>query len=128
MSSLSYYLYLDDERLPSDDDLPEDWKRANLFIVRNAADFIRTVRSLGTPTFVSFDHDLHPEHYANQQDIDYSGAVYRDNPCGWHCAQWLIEHLKEKGAPVPKWNVHSLSAEGSRNIRRLMADWEDHEN
>lgn len=52
---MSYNIFLDDERFPSNSDL-RDYK-----IVRNYKDFCELISTLGLPDFVSFDHDLDEE-------------------------------------------------------------------
>jgi|SRR5271157_5461616 len=48
---MSYSLFIDDERMPPDDN--RDW-----VIVRSSAAAKSTVEQYGVPEFISFDHDL----------------------------------------------------------------------
>ena len=61
---MSYYLFLDDERIPGNVTwitMPGD--RAYQ-IVRNYDQFVQHITTNGVPDFVTFDHDLADEHYA----------------------------------------------------------------
>jgi hypothetical protein len=117
---MSYYLFLDDERFPQD----VTWVKLpphNWTIVRNYADFVRTIENKGLPVEIAFDHDLGHEHYQAYHTaakpghgvIDYSSFKEKT---GLDCAKWLIEHCNEKNLPFPKYYVHSMNPIGKQNI------------
>ena len=117
---MSYYLFLDDERFPQD----VTWVKLpphNWTIVRNYADFVRTIENKGLPAEIAFDHDLGFEHYAALHTaskpgngiIDYSSFKEKT---GLECAKWLIVFCLEKNLPFPKFYVHSMNPIGKQNI------------
>lgn len=127
---MKFYLYLDDMRLPDFTDFPSDHKETALVIARSGREFIEVVRQLGLPAFVSFDHDLHADHYPRSAKEQESGHQidYANDPryqgdagmTGWHCAKWLIEFCKDARMALPPWRVHSMNVPGGANIRRIL--------
>lgn len=115
---MSYHLFLDDERKASDAtwvDLPlADW-----VTVRNFTEFSSTLRTKGMPAFVSFDHDLAPEHYG----ADFSTiACYAKlkNKTGFDCAVHLVDVCGENRLPPPAYVCHTLNRDGARHITTLL--------
>lgn len=117
---MSYYLFLDDERFPQDVtwvNLPKH----NWTIVRNYADFVRTIENKGLPAEIAFDHDLGHEHYQayhvasrpGNGVIDYNSFKEKT---GLDCAKWLIEYCNKNNLPFPKFYVHSMNPIGKQNI------------
>ncbi len=99
---MSYKLFLDDIRLPVDD----DW-----VIVRNFAAATNYVMKNGYPSEVSFDHDL-GDH----------------EPTGYAFAKWLVERDLDFG-DMPanfKFTVHSANPVGAENIQRLLDNYLDY--
>lgn len=115
---MSYKLFLDDERKPSD----VKWVELPLgpwVIVRNYYDFVRTLRAKGIPEFISFDHDLADEHYHTLiKDNDSIRIPYKDytEKTGYDCAKFLIDFCIETNSIVPSYLVHSLNSIGKENI------------
>ena len=93
---MSYYLFIDDERQPTDD---HDW-----VVVRSFAAAVQYVQSHGFPEFVSFDHDL------------------GGGPTGHKFALWLIERDLDVGDMPDNFDyyVHSQNPVGAANIRSVM--------
>jgi hypothetical protein len=118
--NLFFRLFLDDERHPRDvkwvDLPPGPWT-----IARNYDMFVDIVKSLGVPSFVTFDHDLGAEAYAaviaGKGHVDYSKLREKT---GYHCAKWLVEHCLEHGIKIPDYEVHSMNPVGADNIRSVM--------
>jgi hypothetical protein len=122
---MSYNLFLDDIRYPSDailligdyeykyskepiiiDPYPvklldvtkntnADWK-----ICRYYDAFVKTIEEFGMPNMISFDHDLHDEHmqhYFRNTAIN-DGEILYDTfkyKTGLACAQYIIDYLKD---------------------------------
>lgn len=96
---MTYKLFLDDERVPVDD----DW-----VIVRDFAAAVNYVQKNGFPQFISFDNDL--------------GT---DIPTGYEFAKWLIERdLDHNDMPLDfGFYVHSQNPVGKRNIEELLYNY-----
>ena len=118
-----YYIFLDDERFPGQvkwtqiPDLP--WT-----VVRTYGNFRALIQLKGyLPEFISFDHDLGIEHYANlvKDESDYD--KYSEKT-GYDCAKWLIEYCCNSEQPVPKYTVHSLNPIGAQNIKSILQSYE----
>ena len=98
-------IYLDDFRTPTD----KTW-----IVVRNFEKFKSALLQLDGEEFVvSFDHDLHPDHY----DIEFeqwkdSPIIQGLEPTGYDCAVWMIEN----NIFPSKWYVHSANRYGGNNI------------
>ena len=126
---MSYYLFLDDERFPQD----VTWVKLpphNWTIVRNYADFVRTIENKGLPAEIAFDHDLGFEHYTALHTtsklfngiIDYNSFKEKT---GYDCTKWLIEFCLEKNLPFPKFYVHSMNPIGKQNIINAVNSFKD---
>lgn len=124
---MSYYLFLDDERVPAQ----VTWVAIpNVFynVVRNYNEFVRFIEDHGVPVFVSFDHDLADEHYAimlkdcqenntgqllfavpeNVKDMDYGLEK-----TGYDCAKWLVDYCADNRQKFPEFTVHSMNPIGA---------------
>ena len=109
-------LFLDDVRKPWDD----SWD-----VVRTPSEFKAYVKELFAktkrlPDIVSFDHDLHPEHYNNAmyQSPEQYNRLYKKfkHETGLECAKWLCSFCIEEGIRIPEVNVHSHNPIGGNNI------------
>lgn len=107
------YLFLDDERVPSDVTwitMPDyDWD-----IVRNQAQFEHHVTSFGIPDHISFDNDLG----------DGMGE-------GIFCAQWLVDQVLDGNLewnPEFKFTVHSKNNIAANRIIGLLDPFIQHMN
>ena len=128
----TYSLFLDDVRMPEKaifcdcdgnciymvEPPTTDWK-----IVRSYSQFVDYIHANGCPTIVSFDHDLHPEHYAE----GFAGIEPRydayEEPTGYQCLQWLLEYCKKLNIALPKCYVHSFNDIGKRNMFELIEQY-----
>lgn len=121
-------LFLDDFRKPSDctvymsrrvgiDALlytQEDW-----VVVKDYEGFRKYIeKSPILPEVISFDHDLHPEHYSVQMNISEhleSTRHYKEKT-GFDCAVFLRAFCLQERLPMPKCLIHSMNEVGSRRI------------
>lgn len=117
-----YYIFLDDERHPTQvkwiqiPDLP--WT-----VVRNFGNFKALILLKGyLPEFISFDHDLSLEHYADlvKNEFDYSKYLEKS---GYDCAKWLIDYCLKNDLQLPKYTIHSLNPVGVKNIKALLENF-----
>jgi hypothetical protein len=131
---MSYKLFLDDSRNPEvcvhymhlriGPDNPlylEEW-----VVVRNYDEFISTIKKLGIPDVVSFDHDLVFEHYGisqNREDHELYHNREDRQKTGYDCAQWLVNYCEKKDKLLPKWFVHSDNAIGAERITELLKSY-----
>lgn len=117
-----YKLYLDDLRVPKmtyPTTSNSDWTLA-----RNYDEFVKVIEKNGLPFFISFDHDLGTEHYADAhlfKPIDYS--KYKEKT-GLDCAKWLVEYCMDNKRTLPKYEVHSANPVGAENIRKYIESYE----
>lgn len=121
---MSYKLFLDDVRFPSD----VKWVQLPLgswLIVRNYYEFVKIIDKKGLPTHISFDHDLSLEHVsfcepggglASGKKIPYES--YREKT-GYDCAKWFLQKCREENWRLPVITVHSLNPVGRENIIKL---------
>lgn len=119
---MSYYLFLDDERKPSN----VTWiPMPNVLwtIVRNYDQFVSMIEERGIPEFISFDHDLADEHYVAYLE---GRSDYGPEKTGYDCAKWLVDHCLEKEAPIPNYQVHSLNHIGRENINSYLENAKKH--
>ena len=99
-------LFLDDYRLPPD----STW-----VLVTNYDEFVNYINTNGIPDVISFDHDIHDEHYTIYEEpyipkeIPYSSFSQKT---GLDCARWLIEQKKLPKVAI----VHSMNPVGAFNI------------
>lgn len=112
---MSYKLFLDDERNPSD----VTWVRYPLpsqtanndqtwVICRSFWDFKSTLMERGLPPyFVSFDHDLGRE--PGRREFN-----------GTDCAEFLIRYCKKFDFKLPDFVVHSKNPVGAQRINLAM--------
>jgi hypothetical protein len=134
---MGYNLFLDDNWTPPEiADLSKTsekdrnrYRTYKWLIVKTYDEFVSVIREKGLPDIVSFDHDLHPEHYDfifndenwfNKDDeiiIDYDIFT---NKTGYHAAEWLIEYCANKGIDMPICLVHSQNSLGNKNITNLL--------
>jgi hypothetical protein len=94
---MTYKMFIDDERFPPGDE--SKW-----IIVRSSEEAINTVKTLGMPEFVSYDHDLG----GDDTSIKFI----------W----WMINsHMDGEFSNFPTmYEVHSQNPIGSKNIKYLL--------
>ncbi len=88
----------------------------NFTTVRNFDEFIWFILDKWVPSFVTFDHDLAPEHYTPEEywsDYDkskeYQEQKYKEyTEKTWlDCAKWLVDYCNDNDKPFPRYYVHS---------------------
>jgi hypothetical protein len=88
----------------------------NWVVVRSYNEFVDTINKLGSPTFVSYDHDIASSHYGHGlrgDNIPYDSYTEKT---GYDCAKFLIEYCMKKGVKHPLYQVHSMNPVGKVNI------------
>lgn len=124
---MAYKLFLDDIRKPQDVTWvslpPGPW-----VIVRNFLDFKVIIGTRGLPEHVTFDHDLADEHYdaglwKKTGIADYSKL---QNPTGYDCAAWLIEHCRTFDLAFPAYTVHSMNPVGRERIKAAIEHYKSY--
>ncbi len=101
-----YKIFLDDVRMPVGD----DWH-----IVRNYDEFVHAIKTYGIPKYISFDHDLAFEHYADMQSQEKTG---------YDCAKFLVDFCMDRKLQLPDYGVHSMNPVGKANILHLLKNAE----
>jgi hypothetical protein len=107
-------------------------------VVRNFPDFAGHIMRHGIPDYISFEHDLAEEHFADFAANQAQGvmAIEYDSfteKTGYHCAQWLIsfcEMHRQNGADmslsphrIKTVGIHSDNPAGAVNIMHLLQDY-----
>lgn len=109
---MSYYLFLDDLRVPAQvkwvDLPPRDWT-----IVRSYDEFVSAIEKRGLPEYVTFDHDLGMDAMlAANGGIEYAGP----EKTGMDCARYLVNYCLDHSLLLPQWSIHSINPIGKENI------------
>lgn len=112
---MSYSLFIDDERWPSDATWA-DWYgvRDDWTVARNWPEVEALLTSLGVPSFISFDHDLGPDEVTLN---------------GYEIAQKIVEGHMDGKWEIPEdfqFVVHSKNPIGKRNIEGLLMNYLKH--
>lgn len=107
---MSYFLFLDDIRIPSDVTWC-DWRKNNLKIItiRTVNDFRQCLNERGIPEHISFDYDL-----------------YNWDGTGLDCARLFAEFVENNDIHLPDnfhYYVHSLNDKGAYSIRDFMVNF-----
>lgn len=115
-SDMSYNLFLDDERKPSD----VRWlilPKVEWVIARNYNEFTKILEEKGIPEIVSFDHDLADEHYNpetwRQQDPQYKEKT------GYECAKFFKAYCEKLQQWPNEIFIHTMNPVGRENITNL---------
>jgi hypothetical protein len=96
---VSYELFLDDERYPTNQ---------SALIVRSFKEFKQIIEDFGWPNHICFDHDLG-----------------KNQPTGLDVAKWIIEQDMDHNI-LPKdftFSVHSMNPIGATNIKNLLQNY-----
>lgn len=132
MPKQPYNLFLDDLRSPQDaydQEKHEMFTKKEWVVVRNYDEFVSYIHNNGLPELVSFDHDLHEEHYTPKEYwADYEKSMlFQDaaspkytNPTGYECAQFLIDYCEEYQKPLPEYYSHSANPVGRDRINDIL--------
>lgn len=117
--SIENRLFLDDKRTPKEVfKFVSSWLFAtlNFSTVRDFDSFVEFITNKWIPSFVTFDHDLAPEHYTPEEyrnDYDrskeYQEQRYKEyTEKTWlDCAKRLVDYCNENKLPFPRYYVHS---------------------
>lgn len=106
-------LYLDDVRIPEDD----EW-----IVVKNYDEFVHQINLKGLESFevISLDHDLGEgamtEYYTNVKNnftLDYNNI---EEKTGLDCCKFLVSYSLKNNIPLPQIYVHSANPIGSANM------------
>lgn len=127
------YLFLDDIRQPveayiytrQEMFLKERWE-----VVRNFDMLKQWIYENGLPDFISFDHDLAPEHYTPErywgdyeESRKYQETQNYKEETGYECALWLIDYCTEKSLQLPKFYCHSMNPVGKDKIVLVLSQF-----
>ena len=89
-------LFIDDVRNPPSEDYS---------VVRSSTEAIQWIKDNGTPSFISFDHDL--------GETDTSMVFLHR----------FYNEIWKEGDKIPDYTVHSANPVGSKNIISFMESW-----
>ena len=125
----SYNLFLDDFRNPDDGSMLycrecNNYPEMKWEIARNYDEFKTLIDEKGIPDFISYDHDLHDEHYDPTMwyGLDQYNEVAKNfkHPTGLECAQYVLEKLGDK--VHPPFFPHTRNPIGYIRIMDLIAN------
>lgn len=88
-------------------------------ICRNYTSFVNTIKSMGLPKFISFDHDLGKDQYGHTQSQEGWEEYHTDDQreeTGYDCAKWLVGYCMDHKLALPEIAVHSMNSVGTANI------------
>lgn len=118
---MSYNLFLDDERHPSQVTWVDiGFHPFQCIIVRNFEQFKHIIEEHGLPERVSFDHDLADFHYeAMIEEVNGKENVdYGPEKTGFDCAKFLAQYCIDTSQQIPDFTVHSLNPVGRDRINQ----------
>jgi hypothetical protein len=129
-------LWLDDRRNPflnEDEKVPRDIHEWNINWVLDYNQFVKWIDMYGLPDAISFDNDLHEDHYtpeyfwddyeASKKFQEWKSKSYKYKT-GEGCAQWLVEYCNNNGEPLPEIFIHSANPVGADKIKQVVEDFE----
>jgi hypothetical protein len=129
-------LWLDDRRNPflnEDEKVPRDIHEWNINWVLDYNQFVKWIDMYGLPDAISFDNDLHEDHYtpeyfwddyeASKKFQEWKSKSYKYKT-GEGCAQWLVEYCNNNGEPLPEIFIHSANPVGADKIKQIIEDFE----
>jgi len=112
-----YNLFLDDIREPENITIYRESKR-DWVVVQNYDDFVRYIEENGLPTMVSFDHDLHFEHYAAMGKI----LEFKEKT-GYDALIWLCEYIEKNNLKIPEIKFHTSNYVGMKNMNNYLYEF-----
>lgn len=111
---MSFNMFIDDMRLPHDDECVESGINLNVdwVIIRDTRDAISTVKATGRmPDRLALDHDLGE---LPDGTVDTVPVFLK----------WLAnEFYFEVGGKIPEYTIHSANPVGAANMRSFMESW-----
>lgn len=120
---MSYYLFLDDTRIPhkvSWANLPEN---VSWVIARSYDEFVATIDRMGVPQFVTYDCDLCDEHYEAYFKLRHDYVKHYKTfktRCGIECAEYLINLCKKNDVRHPPFKAHTRNEYAQRLIEDII--------
>lgn len=130
-ASNTYYLFLDDYRMPYEclfymyDGRYAD---SNWLIARTYYQFVKIIKQRWEcgcfPMLVSFDHDLCEEHYQHSSISNIT--EYEDiaknfkSPTGYNVAMWFVEFCKKNTIDLPECLIHSINPIGIERMKLVL--------
>jgi len=107
-----YYLFLDDIRSPNYiNTQPNTPKNKKWTIVRSFNQFVKVIKELGVPAFISYDHDLcmnAVEEFLRANNTDqYFNYNKKMAKTGMDCLNFMLEFCEKNNIPHPPYIVHS---------------------
>lgn len=127
MNTNKYWLFLDDERVPTDcvKYTMNSLYGGNWLIVRSYKEFVKCIEDLGMPELISFDHDLGndvaKERHQNGMSKRKARSLKKEEKTGCDCAKWLLKFCDENQLNMPQFLVHSMNPVGSKNIINVLS-------
>lgn len=104
-----------------------------IFWVKDYNEFKNFLENSGIPTAISFDHDLHPEHYTPQKYWDDYAASkkYQEvarkkykHLTGQDCAEYLRDYcMTSDNQEFPMCFIHSQNPVGADWIQETLRDY-----
>jgi hypothetical protein len=128
----SYYLFLDDFRMPSDCFqymFDGRYCEENWVVVKSHKEFVLVVEHKWRfglfPSLISFDHDLASEHYCGEMfdGLDaYNDVVLSFKiPTGMESAEWFKQFCSKNSIDIPECLIHSMNPAGAKRIQNVLA-------
>jgi hypothetical protein len=126
-------LWLDDLRCPIEDSenrVPEKFKDSKILWARNYKEFEHYLLTYKIGA-ISFDHDLHDEHYTPQElwnDYDASmkyqeaKKIFYTEPTGEDCAKWLVNNMFRLDI-IPEFYLHTANPVGAYWIKNVLQNY-----
>ena len=121
----STIVYIDDIRNPLEQSHIDISGYDNVVWVKSYVEFCNWLFENGLPDSISFDHDLHENHYAPKEHWVGTYRLWRKEnpnvfPTGLDCAKTLVDYCKEHDLQLPIWSVHSSNPIGSYEITEVL--------
>jgi hypothetical protein len=119
------YLFLDDERVPSDVTWVNIARTTEWVIVRSNDAAVTWVLENGFPDIISFDHDLGYEAFDTNENGIIIVTDATETKSGYDFAKWLVEYDMETGLMPANFTftVHSMNPIGAKNIQFLLDNY-----
>lgn len=106
MEKTTWYLFLDDLRIPPETHAPSTEHPAFWTLAQSSEEAKELVRAKGMPKFMSLDHDL---------GGDDTTMIF---------LRWLAYEYWNGTDPLPAYIIHSANPVGVENICCFMDSWE----
>lgn len=119
------YLFIDDERVPSDVTWVNIARTTEWAIVRSCDAAVDWVLENGFPDVISFDHDLGYEAFDTNENGIIIVTDATETKSGYDFAKWLVEYDMETGLMPDDFSftVHSMNPIGAKNIQSYLDNY-----